>query len=59
VSGLSHHAFRNVSACCSGSSSSAGIVGAVIGAYILSSFPGDRLRPYIAGYLLLMGAIIV
>ena len=59
VSGLSHHAFRNVSAVLFRKLLLPGIVGAVIGAYILSSFPGDRLRPYIAGYLLLMGAIIV
>jgi len=36
-----------------------GIVGAVVGAYILASIPGDRFRPYIAAYLLVMGAVII
>jgi hypothetical protein len=34
-------------------------IGAALGAYALSYFPGDAMRPYIATYLLLMGAIII
>jgi hypothetical protein len=59
ASALSHHAFRNISAMLFRKLLIPGILGAVIGAYILASFPGDSLKPYIAGYLLLMGAIIV
>ncbi|MBK5260499.1 MAG: sulfite exporter TauE/SafE family protein [Thermoanaerobaculia bacterium] len=36
-----------------------GIIGAVIGAYILTSIPGDRIKPFIAAYLLVMGVIIL
>ena len=36
-----------------------GIVGAIIGAYILTSIPGDRIRPFIAIYLLVMGVSIL
>jgi uncharacterized protein len=36
-----------------------GIIGAVIGAYILTSIPGDRIKPFIAAYLLLMGIRIL
>ena len=36
-----------------------GVLGAILGAYILSSFPGELLRPYISAYLIVMGGIIV
>lgn len=36
-----------------------GMVGGAIGAYTLSMIPGDALKPYIAGYLLLLGVFIV
>lgn len=37
----------------------AGLVGAVMGAYLLSAFPGDAVRPFISTYLLLMGVMII
>ena len=36
-----------------------GITGAVLGAYLLTSLPGDALKPWIAGYLFLMGILIL
>jgi uncharacterized membrane protein YfcA len=36
-----------------------GMAGGALGAYALSSLPGDLLKPYIAGYLLLLGIFIV
>ncbi|HET7707767.1 MAG TPA: sulfite exporter TauE/SafE family protein [Thermoanaerobaculia bacterium] len=36
-----------------------GVIGAVIGAYILTQIPGETIRPFIAVYLLLMGALIL
>ncbi len=36
-----------------------GVVGAIAGAYILTTFPGDAIKPYVAGYLVIMGAVIV
>ncbi|HUP44798.1 MAG TPA: sulfite exporter TauE/SafE family protein [Thermoanaerobaculia bacterium] len=36
-----------------------GVIGAVIGAYLLTRIPGDAIRPFIAAYLLIMGALIL
>ncbi len=36
-----------------------GVIGAVIGAYILTTLPGDRIKPFVAAYLLVMGVIII
>jgi uncharacterized protein len=36
-----------------------GAIGAVIGAYILTSIPGDRIKPWVAAYLLVMGIVIL
>jgi uncharacterized membrane protein YfcA len=35
------------------------VLGAILGAYILSSFPGDAIKPWIAVYLLIMGVVIL
>lgn len=59
ASGLSHHAFRNINATLFKKLLLPGIVGAVVGAYILSNFPGQTLRPFVASYLILMGVIII
>ena len=37
----------------------AGSVGGALGAFVLTSVDGDRLKPFIAGYLALMGALIL
>ena len=36
-----------------------GALGAIIGAYILVNIPGDRMKPFIAAYLVVMGFIIL
>jgi uncharacterized membrane protein YfcA len=36
-----------------------GAIGGVVGAYILTSFPGDVIKPVISAYLLAMGVIIL
>jgi uncharacterized membrane protein YfcA len=36
-----------------------GVAGGVLGAFILSWLPGERLRPYVALYLLAMGCVIL
>jgi len=36
-----------------------GMIGGVAGAYLLTSVNGDLLKPYIAGYLILMGGVII
>ena len=59
ASGLSHHWFRNVDGAMFRKLLLPGIAGAVVGAYLLASIPGDRFRPVIAGYLLVMGGVII
>ncbi|HNV95809.1 MAG TPA: sulfite exporter TauE/SafE family protein [Bacteroidales bacterium] len=59
ISGLSHWRFRNVDKKLFIKLSIAGSVGAILGAYVLSSFDGDMIKPYITIYLLLMGIRII
>lgn len=59
ASGLSHHAFGNVHAPLFRRLVVPGVIGAILGAYLLANFPGDAIRPFIAAYLLLMGVVIV
>ena len=59
ASAISHHAFGNVNRLIFRRLLLPAILGAVLGAYILTSIPGDALRPYMAGYLLIMGCTIV
>lgn len=59
ASAISHHAFGNVDKFLFRRLLLPAVIGAVIGAYVLSSFPGDKLKPYIAAYLLVMGGVII
>jgi uncharacterized membrane protein YfcA len=36
-----------------------GVIGAILGAYVLTSVPGDVMKPFIAAYLLIMGVVIL
>lgn len=36
-----------------------GVLGGVAGAYLLTSIDGDVIKPWIAGYLLIMGGVII
>ncbi|MBI2222543.1 MAG: sulfite exporter TauE/SafE family protein [Acidobacteria bacterium] len=59
ASAAAHHAFGNVNRSLFRRLLLPGVLGAAAGAYILSSFPGDALRPYVSAYLLVMGGVIV
>jgi uncharacterized membrane protein YfcA len=59
ASAISHHAFGNISRDLVRRLLIPGIIGAALGAYVLSSFDGEIIKPYIAGYLLLMGIVII
>lgn len=59
ASALSHRAFGNISRDLFRRLLLPGVIGAVIGAYVLTAIPGERLRPFIAAYLLLMGLVII
>jgi uncharacterized membrane protein YfcA len=36
-----------------------GMIGGALGAYLLTSVPGDAIKPFISGYLLLVGVFII
>lgn len=36
-----------------------GVIGGVLGAYVLTSFPGGAIKPYITGYLALVGIYLI
>lgn len=59
VSGLSHLRLGNVHKDLVTRLLLPGVLGGVLGAYILTSVPGDQIKPFIALYLLVMGAIIL
>jgi uncharacterized protein len=59
TSAISHHAFGNIDRKLFRRLLLPGMLGAGIGAYVLTSIDGDILKPWIAGYLLLMGVMIL
>ncbi|WP_421826820.1 sulfite exporter TauE/SafE family protein [Larkinella sp.] len=59
ASGLSHWKFGNVNKKLFKILVIPGIIGAVTGAYLLSSFDGSFLKPYISVYLIIMGLVII
>lgn len=60
VSGLSHIKFKNIDKNLFFKLVITGTLGAVLGAYLLAGvFQGDTLKPYISGYLLILGFYII
>lgn len=59
ASGLAHWKFGNIDKKLLARLVIPGMIGGALGAYTLSSLPGDALKPFIAGYLLLLGIFIV
>ncbi len=59
VSGLSHLGLGNVDKELFKRLVIPGVLGGVIGAYILTSVPGDIIKPFISLYLLIMGIMIL
>jgi uncharacterized membrane protein YfcA len=59
ASALSHRAFGNIDRRLFRRLLLPGMAGAAIGAYALSHVDGDLLKPWIAGYLLLVGAMLL
>lgn len=55
ISGFSHWRFGNIDFNLVKRLAIPGVLGGVLGAYILTSLPGEKLKPYIAIYLLIMG----
>jgi uncharacterized membrane protein YfcA len=59
VSGVSHIKLGNVNKNLFLRLLVPGMIGAVTGAWLLSSIDGDAIKPYVAGYLLLMGLYVI
>jgi len=59
ISGLSHWRFKNINKKMFMQLAIPGAIGAIVGAYFLSSFNGELIKPYITIYLLLMGVRII
>lgn len=59
VSGFSHWRLKNVDRSLILKLLIPGVLGGITGAYILSSLPGDKLKPYISAYLAIMGLVII
>lgn len=59
ASGLSHWKLGNVDRRLIWRLAVPGMVGGIIGAYVLSNVPGEVFKPYISTYLLLLGLFII
>jgi uncharacterized protein len=59
VSGISHFKFGNVDRRIFLRLLIPGIIGGVLGAYILTEIPGGKIRPFVSIYLLIMGLMIL
>lgn len=59
VSGLSHLRFGNVHLDLARALVIPGVLGGVVGAYVLTSVDGEIIKPFIAIYLAVMGCVII
>lgn len=59
VSALAHQRFGNVDRVLFGKLVIPGVLGAMLGASVLVSVPADLLKPWIAGYILVMGFVVL
>src|SRR3990172_9184515 len=59
ASGASHLWYRNVDWRLVRLLAPAGVVGGALGAYVLTGFDGNTIKPFVTGYLALVGAFII
>jgi uncharacterized protein len=59
ASGTAHWRMRNVDRKLVARLAVPGMFGGAAGAYVLTAVPGDRIRPIVSAYLLVMGAVIL
>jgi uncharacterized membrane protein YfcA len=59
ISGFSHWKLGNVNWSLVKRLLLPGMIGGVAGAYLLTTFDGDIIKPYISAYLLIMGVVII
>jgi len=59
ASGLSHLGFKNINKKLFRAMVIPGVLGAMLGAYVLTSINGDFVKPFVSLYLLIMGVVII
>ena len=59
ASGLAHWRLGNIDRGLIWRLAVPGMIGGAIGAYLLTAIPGEAIRPYVSGYLLLLGLFIL
>jgi uncharacterized protein len=59
ISGTSHYFHKNIDRRLFLSLALPGAVGGAIGAYFLANVPGDRVKPYILAYLIVLGVVVL
>jgi hypothetical protein len=59
ASGISHIVYRNVDWRLLALLSGGGVLGGVLGTYVLTSVPGEAVKPYVVAWLGLMGLVIL
>lgn len=59
ASGFAHWRLKNIDLDLMKRLAIPGMIGGAIGAYVLTHLPGDAIRPFISGYLLLLGLVIL
>jgi uncharacterized membrane protein YfcA len=59
ASGLSHLLHRNINRTLFLSLGGTGVLGGVLGAYVLSNIDGRAIRPFVSAYLLVLGLLIL
>ena len=58
-SGISHWKMRNVDWAVFRRLVIPGMIGGALGAYVLVNFPGDQIAPFVNGYLIVMGVVVL
>ena len=59
MSGFAHWRLGNVHGDLIGRLAVPGMIGGAMGAYLLTTLPGEKLRPFVNAYLLVMGIVIL
>lgn len=59
ASGISHWKFRNIDWRVFKKLALSGVIGGILGAYLLTSLNGEKLKPFVSAYLLLLGIRIL
>lgn len=59
ISGASHAMFKNIDRGLFVRIAIPGVIGGIVGAFLLTNLPADSIKPFVAAYLLIMGLLIL